>query len=86
MKQDIELHIEELVLHGFAGYNKYQLAQAVELEITRLLQERGLPSVVHSRGLSVDRLNAGSFSVQPDTKASSVGNNIANSVYKGLAK
>ena len=83
MAQDIELHIEQLVLHGFAGYNKYQIAQAVEQEITRLLQEGGF-SGAHGQNINPEGFSAGTFTIQPDAKAEVIGKNIANSVYKPL--
>jgi hypothetical protein len=83
MPQNIELHIEELVLHGFGNHNAYQIGSAIEQEITRLLQERGLPAGFYGN-IDVEHLNAGKFSMQPEAKARSVGSNIAHSVYKGL--
>lgn len=83
MQPHIELHIEELVLHGFEGYNQYGIGEAIEREIARLLQERGLPAAF-SAGINVDHLNAGTFTVQPNAQANTVGNQIAQSIYKGL--
>jgi hypothetical protein len=83
MGPNIELHVEELVLHGFEGYNKYMIGEAIEREITRLLQERGLPASF-SVETNLGRFNAGNFTVQPNAKAATVGNQIARSVYKGL--
>lgn len=85
MQQNIELHIEELVLHGFTGYNAYDISEAVQLEITRLLQERGLPTNLPVKA-NIEHLDAGNFSLQPGAKAKSVGNHIARSVYKGFTK
>ena len=83
MQPNIELHIEELVLHGFDGYNQYQIGEAIEREITRLLQERGLPASFNVER-NVGRLNAANFTVQQNAKAMSVGNQIAQSIYNGL--
>lgn len=83
MQPTIELHIEELVLHGFEGYDKYLIGEAIEREITRLLQERGLPASFSREG-TVRRLNAGNFTVQTNSKAAAVGSQIAQSVYKGF--
>jgi SpoVK/Ycf46/Vps4 family AAA+-type ATPase len=84
-RADIELHIDELVLDGFENYNAHQIGSAIEQEITRLLQEQGLPAGFYSN-IDVEHLNAGKFSMQPEAKAGSVGNNIAHSVYKGLQR
>lgn len=84
-KQSVELYIEELVLHGFSSYNSYRIGEALQLELTRLLQEQGLPA-----DFAVDadygRLNAGTFNLQTDAKTETIGSNIANSVYKGFTK
>ena len=83
MQPNIELYIEELVLHGFEGYNQYGIGEAIEREITRLLQERGLPASF-SAEINVGHLNAGGITVQPNAQANTVGNQIAQSIYKGL--
>lgn len=85
MKPDIELHIEELVLHGLSNHNAYQIGDAVQSEIARLLQEQGWPAGL-SKELTIERLNARSFQLQPNAGAATVGHDIAHSVYKGLAK
>lgn len=83
----IELHIEELVLHGFSPHNSADLGAAVEREIVRLLQVQGLPSgLIDEANVSVDHLNAGSFNVMPHNKAAAVGAQIAQSVYTSFTK
>lgn len=83
MSPNIELHIEELILHGFGASNAHQIGAAVEREITRLLQVQGLPPAL-SGECSVERLNAGSFSAAPGSGAAAVGTQIAQSVYTGF--
>ncbi|MBE7169313.1 MAG: hypothetical protein INR73_01920 [Williamsia sp.] len=85
MNPPVELHIEELVLHGFTGHDAYRVGGAVEQQISQLLQERGLPSSF-SHGAHIDHLHGGSFTMQQGMKDASVGTRIAQSVYKGLAK
>lgn len=84
MKPNIELHIEELVLHGFSTREAYRIRAAVQLEITRLLQEQGLPPAF-SVEANMGDLNAGHLNILPNAKAEAVGNDIAHSVYKGFA-
>ena len=43
----IELHIEELVLHGFAPGDRHPIGDAVEHELIRLFAEQGLPSLLN---------------------------------------
>ncbi len=85
MKQSVELHIEQLVLHGFPPGDRHRIAQAVELELTRLITEQGVP-VSLSLGGNRDRLEGGTFNMAPNSRAQVVGNNIAQSVYTGFKK
>jgi hypothetical protein len=36
-RPSINLHIEELVLHGFAPGDRHRISEAVEQELTRLI-------------------------------------------------
>lgn len=49
-RRDIEVTIDRLVLHGGAGgaTSPQQLAEAVELELARLLSTEGLPGSLSS--------------------------------------
>ena len=38
---NIELHIEELVLHGFSPRDRDAIGEAVQRELTRLFVEQG---------------------------------------------
>jgi hypothetical protein len=85
---DIELHIEELVLHGFASGDHHRVAAAVRLELTRLLATQGATSLAADpralKGLNVERLNAGSISITPGSRPQSTGRAIARAIYHGL--
>lgn len=81
----IELHIEELVLHGFSPHNSADLGAAVEREIVRLLQVQGLPSRLTAEA-NVERLNAGSFNLHATAGTEVLGQDIAKAVYTGFPK
>jgi hypothetical protein len=84
-RANVELHIEELVLHGFSPGDRYRIAGAVEVELARLIAEQGLsPQFVHSA--EVDRIDAGGFEMAPDSRGEAVGGQIAQSVHGGLAR
>ena len=51
----IELHIEELVLHGFAPGDRRPLGEAVERELTRLLGGGAPAPPPRAQGGAVDR-------------------------------
>ena len=89
---NINLHIEELVLHGFAPGDRYTIADAVERELTHLLAQQftpfrsaGIPPTwVHDSGNL--RLDAGAFNVGAGSRADSIGAQIARAVHGGLTK
>jgi hypothetical protein len=79
----IQLHIEELVLHGFAPADRYHIADAVQGELVRLFTEQGV-SIALRQGGRATRLNAGSFNVAPAMRAETIGRHVAQSVYQSL--
>ncbi len=85
MKRNIELHIEELILHGFAPGDRYRIGEAVELELARLFTEHGAPpSLVH--GGEIDKLDGGAFDMAQGSKAEVIGAEVARAVYGGLSR
>ena len=82
-RPDIEIHIEELVLEGFAPHERQRVAAALEQHLARLLAERGADALL-GRGGSVARLDGGSFNVAPGAKADSTGEQIAQAIYRGF--
>jgi len=88
-RPQIELHIEELVLHGFERSDRYPIADAVERELSRLLaaqfvEQGGPSSLAHSAESA--HLDAGAFHVAANSKPDSIGVQIAQTVYGGLTK
>lgn len=82
--RNIELHIEELVLHGFAPGDRYRIGAGVEAELARLFAEQGsLPSL--AQGGEVAYLDAGAFEAAPGSRAEAIGIQVARAVFEGLA-
>jgi hypothetical protein len=81
----IELHIEELVLHGFGPGDRYRLAEAVEHELVRLFAEQGLPPSL-AQVAEVAQLDAGAFKLSSAATAEAVGAQVAHQVYGGLSR
>ena len=79
--QAIELHIEELILHGFASPDRAAIAEAVQRELTRLLGEGGLASWMSGDTARV--VNVGSFEMTPGATPDIVGRQVAQAVYSG---
>ena len=80
---NLDLQIEELVLHGFNPADRYRIGAAVEAELARLFAERGVaPSL--ARGGEMSSLDGGSFDVAPGAGPEGVGGQVAQAVYGGL--
>lgn len=81
---NIELHIEELILHGFAPQDRFRISEAVQNELTRLLACEKLPSVPLQRNLEFPRLDAGSFHVRAGERPESIGIHIGQKVFESM--
>jgi hypothetical protein len=84
-KSSVNLHIEELVLHGFPQQDKYRIARALEHELARLLSQGDIPSVL-SQGGVISGLDGGSFQTRPGTSPETTGARVAQNLYGGLKK
>jgi hypothetical protein len=82
--ENVELHIEELVLRGFAPGERHRIGEAVERELVRLLGEHGVPPSL-AQGSEVERLDGGAFEVAHGSKAEAVGVQVAQAIYGGLS-
>ncbi len=80
----LEVHIEELVLHGFSPADRLRIGAALERELARLLAERGLPEGLPG-GAQVEAIDAGSFVRGPLATPVSIGGEVARAVYGGLS-
>jgi hypothetical protein len=82
MKQrPIDLHIEELVLHGLSYDRRHRVRAAVELELERLLGERGLPPSLAGDEASLD---VAAVEVRAGRSAEATGREVARSVFQQL--
>ena len=78
----VDLHIEELVLHGFAARDRNRIAREVERELTRLISERKLPGLGENRAF--ERIDGGVFQVRAGARPEATGTQIAHAIYRGL--
>lgn len=77
----VDLHIEELVLHGFASDDQYAIGDAVERELTQLFAHRGVPGLLRSES-ATDEIRGASFNVAQNAKPPVIGRQIAQAVYQ----
>ncbi len=78
----IQLHIEELVLHGFPAGERHRIASAMEQELSRLVTAQGLVGV--SRSVELERVQGGVMRVVAGQKPAATGVQIARSVFRNL--
>ena len=82
---NLELHIEELVLRGFAPGDRYRIGNAVEHELSRLFAEEGTPpSLIQSSEMA--RLESGEFEVKPGSRTETIGVQVARTLYRGMMR
>jgi hypothetical protein len=80
----VELHIDELVLHGFAAKDRHLIAAALERELSRLIAQGDLAHLP-AASVQLDRLDAGSFHLDPAARPSYIGQTVAQRVYRQLS-
>jgi len=82
--RSIELHIEELVLHGFSAGNRYAIADGLQLELVRLLTEENMSLLVTS-DTRRESMDAGTFRLTPASRSELIGVQVAQALFGGLA-
>lgn len=84
MKPNVELYIDELVLHGFPPGDHHRIGDAVERELIRLFAEQGIsPSL--GQDSEVARLDSGAFEAKPGLGTEAIGIQVAQTVHWGLS-
>lgn len=84
-EMNIELQIEELVLHGFAQKDRGRIQRAIEQELTRLLTERGVPASL-SQSREIQQLQGSSFNVRAGMGVEAIGSQVAQAIYGGMGQ
>ena len=82
---NIELDIDELVIHGLTVQDPDQLKSVVSAELARLLAKQGLPPALTQGGV-LPSLSGGAVTIRPGTPERSVGSQIANAVYGSFSR
>jgi hypothetical protein len=79
-KANLELHIEQITLHGFAAKDRRGIGEAVQQELTRLLEEEGIPDGLRTPN-RIPSLHAPEIRLESTTSADAIGGQIARSLY-----
>lgn len=81
----IELHVDELVLHGFAPGDRYRIARALERELGRLLATQTDPQRFAEHA-GAARIEAGAFAMTPGTTPETAGAQVARAVFGSIGR
>ena len=76
--REIEVHIENLVLHGLPQGSRHNISESIQRELSRLLADRGVPDTWRS---SPAEIAAQIHSTPPPIKTAATGEQIARAVY-----
>jgi len=76
----VELRIEHLVLDGFSPADRHSIADAVQTELARLLDEQGLSSGIKNLS-GLERLNGGTIPLTRGARGAAIGSQIAHAVH-----
>ena len=82
---NLELHIEELVLDGFPQSSRAEIARHIQHELTELIRRRGLPGLLSQDG-TIPQLPGVSFEAAPNATPQALGAQVAQSLYRGLGQ
>ncbi|HJP67228.1 MAG TPA: hypothetical protein VKA30_13105 [Actinomycetota bacterium] len=81
----IDVHIEELVLHGFESGDASAIGDGLRTELARLLADGPVPSKL-GRPDHVERLDGGTVELDAGARPAAIGGRLAGTVWKGLAR
>ena len=81
--REIEVHIEELVLHGFAPRSRWDMADALQQELHGLLAAHGIPPPWQN---SPERIDAGVIRATAPARSTIAGEQIARAIYRGVVR
>jgi hypothetical protein len=83
--RNVELRIEELILHGFEPGDRDRIGEALQRELSQLFTEQGTPPSL-TREHAIARLEGGAFDAPSSSEPETVGSRLARSLYGGLSR
>jgi hypothetical protein len=81
---NLELHIEQLVLHGFGPELAHGLGAVVAQELQRLLAQRHPTAFANDAELA--RIDAGAFELTSGAGPQQLGAALAQAIYAGMER
>jgi hypothetical protein len=85
MSRRIEVHIEELVLHGVDARDRHRVADAMQQELLRMFAGAPLPPGLE-RPAARPRVDGGSFAAPAGRDVRALGEGIARAVHGGIVR
>ncbi len=79
----VRLHIDELILHGFAPGDRHAIASAVQVELARLIRDNRCSLLLRS-SLALANMYAGEIQVNAGSRPETAGSQIARSLFRTL--
>jgi hypothetical protein len=84
---NIELTIDALVLVGVPAAQRFQIANAVQDQLTARLTREGLPpSLLKANFTAGAALDGGTIRLAPNPRSETVGGEVARAIYQGMAR
>lgn len=84
MNRSVEIHIENLVLHGFSPHERHHIGDAVQAGLLQMFSNQGLPAMLN-KGTFMLHLDAGACEFSHGEKPVATGESIAGTLYKGFS-
>jgi hypothetical protein len=81
----VDLHINELVLNGFAAADRHAIGDAVERELARLFAERGIPQSIRDE-IEIADIRADAIALERGLDAETIGSKLAKALYGELSR
>ncbi|MGA2288457.1 hypothetical protein [Bradyrhizobium sp.] len=85
MARRLELHIEELALHGFASRDRHRVGDALQAELERQFAAQDL-SWLGDKSIAVARLSCAAIKSAPGAPPNTIGAALARGLHRGLSR
>jgi hypothetical protein len=80
--RQIEIHIEELVLHGVDPADRHAVADAIQRELQALVAREGISTLLARPELAA-RVAPGPITLAPEARPAQLGQSVARAIHQG---
>jgi len=82
-EHEIQVKIDELILHGFNLSDRYVIGESIKAELGRLFNNADI-QLISKKNAAVNSINAGSFTISQGSNSVMTGKRTAGAVYNGI--